>query len=58
MSGEAFRRSWRPPRTSGTAPDGRRVHVVHNWRWQPATAQVTVDLTDALDGGLVPAVRP
>ncbi|WDV56130.1 hypothetical protein PV963_40245 [Streptomyces coeruleorubidus] len=39
----------------GTAPDGRRVHVVHNWNWQPATAQAPVDLTDALEGDVVPA---
>ncbi|GGU21235.1 hypothetical protein [Streptomyces coeruleorubidus] len=43
---------------TGTAPDGRRVHVVHNWSWQPTTAQAPVDLTDALDGGLVPAGTP
>jgi beta-galactosidase len=38
---------------TGTAPDGRRVHVIHNWSWHPATAQAPVDLTDALDGGAV-----
>ncbi|MGW2610701.1 beta-galactosidase [Streptomyces mirabilis] len=43
---------------TGTAPDGRRVHVVHNWSWQPATAQAPVDLTDALDGSVVPAGTP
>jgi hypothetical protein len=25
--------------TTGTAPDGRRVHVVHNWSWDPARVQ-------------------
>jgi beta-galactosidase len=43
---------------TGTAPDGRRVHVVHNWSWEPATAQAPVDLTDALDGSLLPAGTP
>ncbi|MCW6003655.1 beta-galactosidase [Micromonospora sp. CPCC 205371] len=36
--------------TSGTAPDGRRVHVVHNWSWEPTQAQAPVHLTDVLDG--------
>ena len=40
---------------TGAAPDGRRVHVVHNWSWQPVTVQAPVDLSDALDGGAVPA---
>ena len=38
---------------TGTAPDGRRVHVIHNWSRHPATAQAPADLTDALDGGAV-----
>ncbi|MFE0250809.1 beta-galactosidase [Streptomyces sp. NPDC059010] len=41
--------------TTGTAPDGRRVHVVHNWSWQPARVQAPVYLSDALNDGPVPA---
>ncbi|MFI6151753.1 beta-galactosidase [Kitasatospora sp. NPDC051170] len=41
--------------TTGAAPDGRRVHVVHNWSWQPARAQAPVALTDVLGGASVPA---
>ncbi|MFJ7206086.1 beta-galactosidase trimerization domain-containing protein [Streptomyces sp. NPDC098789] len=41
--------------TTGTAPDGRRVHVVHNWSWQPALAQAPAHLTNALGGASVPA---
>uniref|UniRef100_A0AAU2VFJ9 beta-galactosidase n=1 Tax=Streptomyces sp. NBC_00003 TaxID=2903608 RepID=A0AAU2VFJ9_9ACTN len=44
--------------TTGTSPDGRRVHVVHNWSWQPAETQAPVALTDALDGTPVPAGGP
>jgi beta-galactosidase len=40
--------------TTGTSPDGRRVHVVHNWSWEPARVQAPVDLTDALNGTSVP----
>ncbi len=36
-------------------PDGRRVHVVHNWSWQPARVQAPVELTDVLSGDAVPA---
>jgi len=36
--------------TTGTAPDGRRVHVVHNWSWEPAHVQVPVALSDVLSG--------
>ncbi|MFF0018569.1 beta-galactosidase [Streptomyces sp. NPDC005374] len=41
--------------TTGTSPDGRRVHIVHNWSWEPTRAQPPVDLTDVLNGDLVPA---
>ncbi|TQE32227.1 beta-galactosidase [Streptomyces ipomoeae] len=41
--------------TTGTAPDGRRVHIVHNWSWEPTSAPAPVDLTDALNGTPVPA---
>ncbi|MER5639144.1 beta-galactosidase trimerization domain-containing protein [Kitasatospora sp. NPDC002227] len=44
--------------TTGTAPDGRRVHVVHNWSGQPAEAQAKVALTDVLTGAAVPAGGP
>ncbi|MEV5950302.1 beta-galactosidase [Streptomyces sp. NPDC051993] len=44
--------------TTGRSPDGRRVHVIHNWSWQPAEAQAPVDLTDVLDGTAVPAGGP
>ncbi|GAA3437584.1 beta-galactosidase [Kutzneria kofuensis] len=40
--------------TTGTAPDGRRVHVVHNWSWRPADVRAPVDLVDVLDGRSVP----
>ncbi|WP_329252176.1 beta-galactosidase [Streptomyces canus] len=36
--------------TTGTSPDGRRVHIVHNWSWEPASATAPVDLSDALTG--------
>jgi beta-galactosidase len=36
--------------TTGTAPDGRRVHMVHNWSWAPAHVQVPVALSDVLSG--------
>ncbi|MER5787430.1 beta-galactosidase [Streptomyces sp. NPDC001980] len=41
--------------TTGTASDGRRVHVIHNWSWQPARVTAPVELTDVLDGTPVPA---
>ncbi len=41
--------------TTGTAPDGRRVHIVHNWSWQPASVPAPVDLSDALNGESLPA---
>ncbi|MEV6609577.1 beta-galactosidase [Kutzneria sp. NPDC051319] len=36
--------------STGTSPDGRRVHVVHNWSWSPAGVSVPIDLADAFDG--------
>ncbi|MEU6351340.1 beta-galactosidase [Streptomyces sp. NPDC047072] len=36
--------------TTGTSPDGRRVHVVHNWSWEPALVEAPGHLTDVLDG--------
>ncbi|MEU0408916.1 beta-galactosidase [Streptomyces griseorubiginosus] len=41
--------------TTGTAPDGRRVHIVHNWSWEAASVSVPADLSDVLDGTSVPA---
>ncbi len=41
--------------TTGTSPDGRRVHIVHNWSWERAGSTVPVDLVDALDGMALPA---
>ncbi|MFF7656245.1 beta-galactosidase [Streptomyces sp. NPDC007983] len=54
------RGGWRdlPPSVTaatGTSPDGRRVHVVHNWRWEPAHVTAPVALSDVLDGTAVPA---
>ncbi|MFL6114013.1 MAG: beta-galactosidase [Catenulispora sp.] len=34
--------------TTGTAHDGRRVHVVHNWSWDPTRATAPADLEDIL----------
>jgi beta-galactosidase len=34
--------------TTGTAPDGRRVHVVHNWSWEPVRVTAPVGLEDVL----------
>ncbi|MDQ1050420.1 beta-galactosidase [Streptomyces sp. V4I2] len=55
----AARSAWRDlpasvTATTGTSPDGRRVHVVHNWSWEPASVPVPVDLSDALDGTSLP----
>ena len=36
--------------TTGTSPDGRRVHVVHNWSWEPARVEAPVHLSDVLNG--------
>jgi beta-galactosidase len=41
--------------TTGTSPDGRRVHIVHNWSWESARSAVPVDLVDALSGTSLPA---
>lgn len=50
----AARHGWRDlpetvTATTGTAPDGRRVHIVHNWSWEPASVSAPVPLTDVLD---------
>ena len=44
--------------TTATAPDGRRVHVVHNWAWDPATVVAPVDLHDVLAGKPQPRHQP
>ncbi|WP_309115405.1 beta-galactosidase [Saccharothrix sp.] len=44
--------------STGTSPDGRRVHVVHNWSATPTSAVVPHDLTDALSGEVVAAQQP
>jgi len=41
--------------TTGTAPDGGRVHVVHNWSGERSEVTAPVELTDLLDGSHVPA---
>jgi len=41
--------------TTGTSPDGRRVHVVHNWNWNPVRLQAPADLTDVLSDKSVAA---
>jgi len=44
--------------TTGTSPDGRRVHVIHNWNWNPVRLQAPVDLTDVLSDESVAAGSP
>lgn len=56
----AARHAWRDlpvsvTATTATAPDGRRVHIVHNWSWEPTGVAVPVDLSDVLSGAAVPA---
>ena len=34
---------------SATNRDGQRIHVVHNWSWQPVTLALPQPLTDVLD---------
>nr|AXL05832.1 beta-galactosidase [uncultured bacterium] len=41
--------------TTGTAPDGRRVHVVHNWSWEPVRVRPPVAVSDVLSGESVAA---
>lgn len=44
--------------TTGTSPDGRRVHIVHNWAWEPARVPVPASLADVLTGTSLPAGAP
>ncbi|MCQ8194284.1 beta-galactosidase [Streptomyces rugosispiralis] len=41
--------------TTATSPDGHRVHVVHNWSWQPTQVTAPVALSDVLDATAAPA---
>jgi beta-galactosidase len=40
--------------TTGTATDGSRVHVIHNWSWEPVRVTAPQELTDVLDDAPVP----
>ncbi|MEU2338765.1 beta-galactosidase [Streptomyces sp. NPDC006654] len=40
--------------TTGTATDGRRVHVIHNWSPEPARVTAPRGFTDVLDDAPVP----
>ena len=37
--------------TTGTSLDGRRVHVVHNWSWEPTSADRRGSITQTAVGG-------
>jgi beta-galactosidase len=32
------------------SPDGRRVHILHNWSWDPVHVTAPVALSDVLEG--------
>jgi beta-galactosidase len=56
---------WEPPASvtvaSASRPDGRRLHVVHNWSWEPVSVPAPAGLRDLLDdspGGSVAAGSP
>jgi beta-galactosidase len=36
--------------STATSPEGRRVHVVHNWSWQPVRVEAPMPLSDVVDG--------
>jgi len=40
--------------TSATTRDGGRLHVLHNWGWEPTTVVAPVPLVDVLDGDRAP----
>jgi beta-galactosidase len=44
--------------TTGTAPDRRRVHIVHNWNWDPVSVTAPRPVTDALTGARVEPGSP
>jgi beta-galactosidase len=57
------RSGWRdlPPSvtaTTGASADGNRVHVVHNWNWEPTLVTAPIQLTDVLEGGSIPTGTP
>ncbi|WP_369070619.1 beta-galactosidase [Kineococcus terrestris] len=56
---DAAARRWRGPEavrvSSATAADGTRVHVVHDWSWQPCEVVAPVALRDLLTGERVGA---
>jgi beta-galactosidase len=37
--------------STSTDAAGTRLHVLHNWSWEEATASPSVTLTDVLGGG-------
>ncbi|NGO15325.1 beta-galactosidase [Streptomyces sp. HC44] len=41
--------------TTGTSPEGHRVHVLHNWCWEPARVVAPVELSDVVNGSSTPA---
>ncbi|MET9773222.1 beta-galactosidase [Streptomyces sp. NPDC006367] len=55
----AARHGWGDLPPTVTVSTGRaessRVHIVHNWSWEPARVAVPADLTDVLDGTALPA---
>jgi hypothetical protein len=40
--------------TTGTAGDGRRVHIVHNWSWESVDVRPPYPMSDVLTGAAVP----
>lgn len=63
MAGPAASSGWRDlpgsvTATTGTSPDGRRVHIVHNWSWEPVSVPAPADLSDALNGTSHPTGTP
>jgi beta-galactosidase len=44
--------------TTGTSPNGRRVHVIHNWSPLPVEVRAPRDLTDVLSGDAVRTGQP
>ncbi|MBR7832926.1 beta-galactosidase [Actinospica durhamensis] len=44
--------------TTGTAQDGRRVHILHNWSFDPARVLAPEALTDVLTGAAIAADAP
>ncbi|HWG26278.1 beta-galactosidase [Actinospica sp.] len=44
--------------TTATATDGRGVHVLHNWSWEPARLTAPIPLQDVLNGGRIAVGAP